>query len=207
MSSFKPGDVMSPCGALAMDVLSSTAIIHCKKYHEMHTRAFMSESYQTHCVCKHFNIKTSKTQCFLQKNCKFLPGRSCGNHKKTIGILRILSNPAISCHRAVHSRCSVMHPGRESCAKNTTRATCARVAASACPNPSRVVAIIGTVAGLAVVVAIIAGHRPPWASLGCPVSPSGFLGPPQASCGFLGHLRFVLKCPRGVEHALGSSRR
>ena len=44
-----------------------------------------------------------------------------------------------------------MHPGRESCAKNTTRATCARVAASACPNPSRVVAIIGTVAGLAVV--------------------------------------------------------
>ena len=44
-----------------------------------------------------------------------------------------------------------MHPGRESCAKNTTRATCARVAASASPNPSTVVAIIGTVAGLAVV--------------------------------------------------------
>ena len=199
---------MSPRGALAMDVLSSTAIIHCKKYHKVHPRAFMSKSYRTQCVCKHFNIKTSKTQCFFHNSfANFLPGRSCGNHRKTIGILRILLNPAISCHRAVQSRCSVMHPGRESCAKNITRATCARVAASACPNPSRVVAIIGTVAGLAVVVAIIAGHRPPWAPLGCPVRPSGFLGPPQASCGFLGHPRLVLKCPRGVEHALGSSRR
>ena len=88
----------------------------------------------------------------------------------------------------MHSRCSVMHPGRESCAKNTTRATCARVAASACPNPSRVVAIIGTVAGLAVVVAIIAGHRPPWApsgvscqTLGLPRATSGFLRFPGAS--------------------------
>ena len=152
--------------------------------------------------------KNIKNVMFSRNNfANVLPGRSCGNHCKTIGILRILSNPAISCHRAVQSRCSVMHPGRESCAKNTTRATCARVAASACPNPSRVAAIIGTVAGLAVVVAIIAGHRPPWAPLGCPVRPSGFLGPPQASCGFLGHPRLVLKCPRGVEHALGSSRR
>ena len=63
----KSSDVMSPRGALAMDVLSSTARIPCKKYNKVHTRAFMSKSYQTHCVCKHFNIKTSKTQCFFTK--------------------------------------------------------------------------------------------------------------------------------------------
>ena len=172
-----------------MDVLSSTAIIHCKKIPQSApARVYVKIIPNTLCLqaFKHKNIKSPMR--LHSSFANFLPGRSCGNHRKTIGILRILLNPAISCHRAVQSRCSVMHPGRESCAKNITRATCARVAASACPNPSRVVAIIGTVAGLAVVVAIIAGHRPPWAPLGCPVRPSGFLGPPQASCAFLGEL-------------------
>ena len=31
----------------------------------------MSKSYQTYCVCTHFNIKTSKTKCFFTKNLQF----------------------------------------------------------------------------------------------------------------------------------------
>ena len=87
------------------------SIIPCKKYHKVITRALMSKSYQTLCVCKHFNIKTLKTQWFFNKNfTNFLSARSCGNHTKTIGFLRILPNPTISCHRAVHPRYSCHAP-------------------------------------------------------------------------------------------------
>ena len=54
------------------------SIIPCKKYHKVDTRALMPKSYQTHCVCKDFNIKTLKNQCFFTKNfANFLPARSC----------------------------------------------------------------------------------------------------------------------------------
>ena len=59
-----------------MDVLSSTAIIHCKKYHKMHRGALMSKSYQTQCVCKHFNIKTSKPQMLFAQNYYKFPARA-----------------------------------------------------------------------------------------------------------------------------------
>ena len=92
-----------------MDVLSSTAIIHCKKYHKVHTRAFMSESYRTLCVCKHFNIKTSKTQCFFSQKCYKFPARAVllkswenhGNLKNSIKSNDFMSPrgaPAMLCH-------------------------------------------------------------------------------------------------------------
>ena len=54
------------------------SIILCKKHDKVDTRALAPKSYQTHCVCKDFNIKTLKNQCFFTKNfANFLPARSC----------------------------------------------------------------------------------------------------------------------------------
>ena len=85
-----------------------------------------------------------------------------------------------------------MHPGRESCAKNTTRATCARVAASACPNPFLGLpgaswASWGFLEGLLAPPGHSWGEArwgrqgtpgASWGSLGCPETSWGFLGPP-----------------------------
>ena len=52
------------------------SIIPCKKYDKVDTRALMPKSYQTHCVCKDFNIKTLNNKCFFSHFfCKF-PARA-----------------------------------------------------------------------------------------------------------------------------------
>ena len=106
------------------------SIIPCKKYHKVITRASMSKLYQTHCVCKHFNIKTSKTQWFFNKKLsKSPPARSCGF---------VLNPPLFKhfcekgfCEQLFHafrtSATTVAHvSGPSSLAKNNTKCTCAR---------------------------------------------------------------------------------
>ena len=64
-----------------MDVLSSPAIIPCKKYHKVHTRAFMPNHVKIipNILCLHaFQHKNVKNpMLFHKKSAIFLPGRTC----------------------------------------------------------------------------------------------------------------------------------
>ena len=165
---------MSPRGALAMLCHAPRGRILCKKYHRVHTRAFMSKSYQTHCVCKHFNINTSKIECFfiniLQNSC---PGvlaeivRKQSNLKNSVkssemmsprGALAMLCHaPRARIHRKKYHAGDMRARRRERKSKSFHNRRHHR-------------------------------HR-------------------RWPCRRCRHPRLALKCPRGVEHALGSSRR
>ena len=64
-----------------MDVQSSPAIIPCKKYHKVHTRAFMPNHVKIipNILCLHaFQHKNVKNpMLFHKKSAIFLPGRTC----------------------------------------------------------------------------------------------------------------------------------
>ena len=101
--------------------------ILCKKYHKEHTRAFMSESYRTPCVCKHFNIKTSKTQCFFTK---MLWGvlsdrRASSGHLWLPAVYRAILDSSGNACAAFNTRSPVpvgnRHRGRISCTKPAGR--------------------------------------------------------------------------------------